>query len=157
MSHCSPAQIHLVNIPSCIVSLPLRWEGGGMRQRFTAVLLLLVGLPWKTELQKAAEDKEFEVKIQPQHVSLVSLMRSHFLHSTSGKASCCKYLQLSHQQGWNQSGGHGPFPSGKPTAADKVQKFSARAELLPQSRTGTLKTGGCVQKLISFIQLYQLA
>lgn len=109
MSHCSPAQIHLVNIPSCIVSFPLRWEGGGMRQRFTAVLLLLVGLPWKTELQKAAEDEEFEVKIQSQHVSLVSLMRSHFLHSTSGKASCCKYLQLSHQQGWNQSGGHGPF------------------------------------------------
>lgn len=107
MSHCSPAQIHLVNIPSCIISFPLRWEGGGMRQRFTDVLLLLVGLPWKTELQKAAEDGESEVNIQPQHISLVSLRRS--LHSTSGRASSCKHLQLSHQQGWDQAGGQGPF------------------------------------------------
>lgn len=42
--------------------------------------------------------------------------------------------------------------SGKPAAADKiVQKFLTRAELLPQPRAGTLKTGGQVSKSLSVL------
>lgn len=41
--------------------------------------------------------------------------------------------------------------SGKPVTADKVQKFLTRAELLPQPRAGTLKTGGPVSKSLSVL------
>lgn len=110
MSRCSPAQMHLVNIPSCIISFPLRWEGGGMRHGFTAALLLLVGLPWKTELQKAAEDKELEVNLQPQRISLVWNCSHEVTFSSSGKTSSCKHPQLSPQPpAGMESGGHGTF------------------------------------------------
>lgn len=119
-----------------------------MRQGFTAALLLLAGLPWKTELQKAAEDKEPEVKLQPQRVSLVWNGSHEVTFSSSGKTSSCKHPQLSHQQGWNQEDME-HSSSGKPVAAGKVQKFLTRAELLPQSGAGTLKTGGHVSKSLS--------
>lgn len=41
--------------------------------------------------------------------------------------------------------------SGKPVTSYKVQKFLTRAELLPQPRAGTLKTGGPVSKSLSVL------
>lgn len=127
-----------------------------MRQGFTAVLLLLVGLPWKTELQKAAEDKECEVSLQPQDIYLVSLTRSLFLHRYKWQNFL---LQTSTAQPTVTSGAgisqedkdKDHSSSGKPAPADKVQKFLTRAELLPQPRAGTLKTGGNVSKSLSVL------
>lgn len=106
MSHCSPAQIHLVNIPSCIISFPLRWEGGEWGKGSQLYYCCWQGCHGKQSSKKQQRTKNVRsacsLRTSPWPLSL-------FLHSTSGKTSSCKHLQLSHQQGWNQPGGHRPF------------------------------------------------
>lgn len=107
ISHCSTPRIHLATFPASSLA---SHSGRGMRQCFTAVLMVLLGLQWRTEFKKASEDtsKESEVNVQPQHFSLSLSWGCFFpteqvakLHSVNGCSS-----DHGHQCGWCKSGGH---------------------------------------------------